>query len=507
MSFQNHTRSFGYVVCGAALCVFLCQPSFAKPARKAKTAQAAPDKPVSFDELDETESEQDANAKDAEQKTEAAPAQEAKKPTRKSPLPTVDKLIQAKLSALQKKQEEQEETLAKIGKKLAEAQEAEKRTFETNAYLSLKIKNTAPQKEYLLRSTEIYVDGKRIARGGKRNAGLPRGSEVFFGAVQPGCHDIEVKAIYVRQTNELLNLIKVNRVEHVSRAMAFVAKNGYRVEIEIEGFEAQNTVLSWKRGPALRFNRSVRPNFLPGAPIVSMDDVLKQGRVRIDYLTEDTSHHQLIEKSLSIDGLPILVNEKHDAAKDKNIVFDAPLAEGKHKLNVVLLFGEQKRVGGGPLYNFRLTFDRDFAVMSGQTTAINLTGMPHDGFRSSAEDSRYARATTRILSEEAPELFSEMTCKEQHEQELARQQKKIHDDAQLKVKKEEQAPKVEESAPKEEPQEPLPVPAGEELKEKPQSLLENNVQESLAPQAEQNSPPHDQDHNNAPISQSETVGG
>lgn len=434
MLMKCHVKTFGRIVCAVGLCAFLSQPSFSESKSasvKAKPKLAQADNgSITFDELDETERTGDSDDKTKTEEEGAVnvevPAKEAVQPrAKRSPLPTVDQLIEAKISALRKEQEKQEQALAAAEQKLARERAVEQQTFDNNAYFSLTMKNSAPWQEYELRNSEVYVDGKRIARGGKRNNGLPRNSEsIFFGAVQPGCHDVEVRAQYVRLKNDLISRFKVDRVEHVSRHMSFVAKNGYRIELAIEGFEQHNSLVNWKRGPALRFNRLVRPNFLPGAPIITMDDVLKQGRVHIEYVTQDSSQHRLIEKSLSIDGLPILVKETHDVKKDKAVVFDAPLAEGKHTLNAVLLFGEQKRVKGGPLYNFRLSFNRDFYVVSGQATFLNLDGMPHDGFRRAPEDTRYARVTSQIRSEEFPDMFSEMTCAEQRDKQAVVEQKK-----------------------------------------------------------------------------------
>lgn len=349
-------------------------------------------------------------------------------------LPTTDQLVEAKLSALKQKQAEQETTLADAEFKLLKEEGKGQHIFDSQAYLSLSIKNTAPPVDYRLERTDIYVDGKLIARGGKRNQGLPRKADFFFGPVEPGCHEILVKARYVRLKNDLISRFKVDRIEHATRRLTVMARKDYRLDVEIEGYEAHNTFANFYRGPAIRFNKSARPNFLPGAPLVSLDEIFKQGRVYIDYITEDQSQHRLIEKSVSIDGLPVLVKEKHDVAKDKSIVFDAPLSEGRHTLGVTLLFGEQPWVGGGPLYNFRMMFNRDFYVISGQTTVVNLTGMPKGGFRNSAQDSRYARATSKILSTENEEFFPESTCQEIQTKERAEQKKQQEDLAKSKPK-------------------------------------------------------------------------
>lgn len=492
MVWRRHVETLVRILCVAALFAGLDQPVLAKAIKNAKAAQVSPrpSAPIKFEELDESEQAEDKqpiddNAKDEGSKKapdgdgDKAPANELdEEVAAESNLPTVDELVEAKLSALRKKQEEQEVALAIADQKLAAEIENKERTFDNNAYFSLSIINSAPKNDYRLVSTEILVDGKRIARGGKRNFGLPRNNEVFFGAVEPGCHDVVVKARYIRLKNDLIGRIKgVNRVEHISKSQAFVAKNGYRVELEIEGFESLNTFFNWFRGPALRFNRSVRPNFLPGAPIVSMDDVLKQGRVRIDYLTEDTSQNQLREKSLSIDGLPILVQEKNDSLQDQGIVFDGPLAEGKHRLHAVLLFSEKKWVGGGPLYNFRLSFDRDFYVISGQTTIINLTGMPNDGFRRSPENTRYARASSKIISQDSQEFFSDVMCKEQVAKQQGEQQKKIKQDAALKPKSEATTPE-----PPALPAEPITAPG--ELKDALPPEAPKNINETQKNQSE-----------------------
>lgn len=451
MFLNSQVRILWRNVCVIGLCAFFNQAGLTNTTVSGKTMLAQALKtPVSFDELDESEppKTEDEEAADGggEAAKETGELQEKGKKSRvrKSPLPTVDELIEAKLSALRSKQEEQEKALAVAEQKLAQEVAIEKRTFDNNAYVSLSIKNTAPPQDYELKSADIYVDGKRIARGGPRNNGLPRNAEFFFGAVDPGCHDVRVVAKYIRLKNDLISRFKVDRVVHVTKTLGFVAKNGYRVEINIEGFEQHNSLVNWHRGPALRFNRSVRPNFLPGATMVSMDDVLKQGRLHIEYLTEDTTHHELVEKSLSIDGLPILVAEKHNPKNDKSIVFDGPLAEGKHTLNVVLLFKEKKWVQGGANYNFRLSFNRDFYVISGQNTFVNLAGMPNDGFKRSSHDTRYARAISEIKSQEYSDMFSDMTCKEQRDKAATEEQKKIRDAAKVKVQQKE-APAPEKS--------------------------------------------------------------
>ncbi len=360
MYFKCHVKTLGHITGVALLFAFLSQPSFSQNKVKAKNAQSE----IKFDTLDAEEPAK--TDEDTKAANESEPASEAEKeePVNKgkraatphNTLPTVDQLVEAKLSALRKKEEELAAALTIAEQKLEQEEANEKSIFDSNAYLEISVNNTAPPLAYELRSTEVRVDGRLVLKGGKRNNGLPRTDDIF-NAIEPGCHDIEVKAVYVRLKNDLISRFVTDRVEHVTKHLSITAKNGYRVLVNIEGFEEQNSLVNWKRGPSVRFNRSVRPNFLPGAPIVSMDDVLKQGQLHISYITEDQTHHRLLSKSVSIDGLPILVDEKHDLKSDGTKVFDAPLAQGKHKLNVVLVFAQQKWVEGGPSYNFRLSFD------------------------------------------------------------------------------------------------------------------------------------------------------
>lgn len=402
---KHRTRTFFSMARMALVLICFCPLLFQACAHG--KAQIAQTKRPAIDsaELDEAEPK---SVNDPEHNASVLKQDEAH---RKKSLPSLNELVEAKLFSLKKKQEQLEQELASAALQFAKIEAIDSRTFDSNAYLSLSIINSAPPLDYGLKSTEIIIDGKRVARGGKRNRGLPRAREIFFGAVAPGCHEIVVKAQYVRLKNDLISQFKVNRIERVVKSQTFVAKNGHRVEIEIEGFEAHNSLANFYRGPAVRFNRSVRPNFLPGSSLISLDEVLNQGRVHIEYSTADTSLHRLIEKSVSIDGLPVLTKEQHDSAKAASVVFDGPLAEGKHRVNVTLLFGENTRVGG-PLYNFRLKFDRDFHVISGQSTIINLVGLPNDGFKGVSEASRYARAESRIVSRENSDFFPEMTCKE-----------------------------------------------------------------------------------------------
>ena len=379
---------------------------------------------LKFDELDEAVSKpkKPAVAADADMEEGEGPLVEAVvEPKAASPLPSLDVLVNAKLEALLAKQSEQEAALKIAEQKLMLEKDNQNRIFDSSAYFSLAIINTAPVDQYRLDSTAIYLDGssRPFARGGKRNHGLPHSYEVFFGAVTPGCHEVRVVAKYVRLKNNLIeHFLGVKREVIIDESQTFIAKDGYRVEIEIEGFEKQNQVARFFRGPAVRFNTFTRVNYLQGASLVNLDDVLKQGRVHIDYLTDPDGSHRLIEKSISIDGLPVLTNEKQNPENLNYVIFDAPLAEGNHRLNVTLLFGQKKWVGGGPLYNFRLSFDRDFSVISGQTTIVNLVGMPRDGVRSNPLETRYARATSQIVETKDPSFFPNESCRVHAEREL-----------------------------------------------------------------------------------------
>lgn len=318
-------------------------------------------------------------------------------------LPTIDKLLNAKINALQKEQQAQELLLKSVEQELNTAQLLVDNTFNSKAYLLLKIKNSAPIKEYRLLESSIYIDGKKIAQGGKRNQGLPRNSEVYSGIITPGCHNLMVKAKYVRLKNNIINKFKVSRVENITKNMTFIAKDEHTIEIEIEGFEQQNNFLSFYRGPSVRFNKQAKANVLHTDPISSLDGILGQGRVHISYSEGDTSTRILTKKSISIDGLPVMNNKPHE--QNKNMLFNMPLTAGSHRINISLFFTERRLVNGGPHYNMRLNFYRDFNVIQGKTTYLNLTGIPRGEF------SVAAKAESTIDEEESP-FFPMMTCKE-----------------------------------------------------------------------------------------------
>lgn len=338
-----------------------------------------------------------------------------------SGLPSPEQLIKAKLTALEDKQAEQERALAEIELKMAEEQQKGHKLFDDAAYLSLSMTNTAPKSEYRLEHTEIYVDGKLFAEGGKRNQGLPRKREFYSGPIAPGCHDIVVQTRSIRLKNDLISRFKVDREVIQTARQTIVAKAGHRIDLHIEGYEAHNTFANFYRGPALRFNRLVRPNVLPELTPLSLEGIFNAGRVYVDYVTDNTTTHRLIEKSVSIDGMPVLVKEKHNSHNEKDIIFDAPLSEGKHTLSISLIFAEKKWIKGSPLYNLRLNFDRDFYVISGQTTLINLTGIPRDSFHGSRENARYARAKSQIVPTNDDEFFPNLSCREIADQARARE--------------------------------------------------------------------------------------
>ena len=66
--------------------------------------------------------------------------------------------------------------------------------------------------------------------------------------------------------------------------------------------------------------------------------------------------------------------------------------------------------------------------------------MPKGGFKSTPQDSRYARATSRILSTDNQDFFPEQTCRQ-----IADAKKKLLEEAEAKAKSEsvEQKPVIE----------------------------------------------------------------
>jgi hypothetical protein len=314
---------------------------------------------------------------------------------------SLDSLMKAKLEALKAKLSEQKELIRDAEIRLAKAQSIEKEVIDSSAYISISFFNAAPSSEYRLESAEIYLDNEKKPL-----------DQVYFAPLKPGCHEVVVKAKYTRLKNSLLDRFKnIKKVEIITKSQAFIAQEGFRIELEIEGFEARNSLARFFAGPDLRFNKLVRPNFLPGAPLVALDSIVNQGRVHLDFTSENPDYY-LLKKNITIDNLPILINESHDHIKDKNTLFDKPISEGEHKLKVTLVFAPKKKIGTGPTYNFKLSFERDFAVIRGQMTQINLITLPKGGLKGWATESRYARVHSRILATDEQGVFINDSCKE-----------------------------------------------------------------------------------------------
>lgn len=349
--------------------------------------------------------------------------------SRSALLPNLSELVDAKLNALKSKLQDQDELLSKVDLAIAQEREREQQIFDTSFYLSMAFFNALPQAEYSVETSEVLVDGKVVSLGGPRNNGLPRNNErIYFAPLSPGCHEVKVKAKVIRLKQDLFSRFQgMNREENIEERLTIIAKEGFQAELDIEIFEAQNSIVKLYKNPQIRFNQMATPIFLPGSPLVSNEEVLNQGQVRIDYINDDESKHKLVNKTLSIDGLPILSNKAHDET-EKNIVFEAPLAQGRHTLSVTLQFGEKTRIEGGPTYNFRLSFEREMFVRSGQTTLVNLVAMPDGGNRRNPHESRYARVATKVFSEHEKEIFQSKTCRELREEEALRlkeEQKRI----------------------------------------------------------------------------------
>ncbi|MCA9507612.1 MAG: hypothetical protein KC505_04225 [Myxococcales bacterium] len=341
-------------------------------------------------------------------------------------LPNLSDLIKAKIGALKNRLNEQDILLAKIDLALAKEQEREKQVFDEAFYLSMSMFNAMPQAQYKLISTEIWVDKKLVSQGGKNNYGLPRNNQrIYFSPLSSGCHEVIVKAKVQRLRNDVLNKFKgLNKIENIENQLTISTRDGYEVGLDIELFESQKFSVKDYRSPSIRFNPVAKPIFLPGAPLVSKEEVLNQGQLLIDYVNDDNSHYHLLSKNLSIDGLPILSQQEHNEEQEKNIVYKAPLAQGRHKLNVALLFGEKTRVQGGPTYKFRLSFEREFFVRSGQTSLVNLIAMPDGGNRRNPYNARYARVSSVIKGTNDSAIFPEKSCRELKAIEVAAEKNK-----------------------------------------------------------------------------------
>lgn len=332
-----------------------------------------------------------------------------------STFPSVDELVKAKRSNLEKRLAEQSKKLVEVEENLLKEQQLEEQIFDTKAYLRMAMFNSSPQSEYQLVSTEVLVNGKTVSLGGEGNQGLPRNNpRLFYAPLSPGCHEVKVKAHFSRRKKDTLvsRIFKVKQEMDVERELTIIAQEGHIIDLDIEAFEAVPTIVKWYRNPDIRFNPSHKPNFLSGSPLASMNGVIEQGQLRIDYQIGDSGNYRLLTKSVAIDGLPILNELAHNEGSEKSTIFNAPLAEGKHKMQVTLLFGQERRVEGGASYNFRLNFEREFDVASGYQTTINLLAMPDSKITLDPYNTRYARVSSAINSEADEAFFPQQSCRE-----------------------------------------------------------------------------------------------
>lgn len=350
----------------------------------------------------------------AEIETPKETSEPAPQGKRSSLLPDLDTLMKAKFDALNSKLKEQETELVSVREALAKEQEQQQRIFDDQAYLSMSMLFSAPASDYRLMTTEVLVNGRVVSRGGPKNLGLPRNQErIYFAPLAMGCHEVIVRAKIMRTKTDLISRFKgLNRIETLEKKLTINPRPGIHIDLGVEIFEAVNSIAQFFRKPDIRFNRLVQPNFIKGAPLVSNEEVMQQGQVRISYINDDKVKQELITKSVSIDGLPILSDKVHDANREKDIVFEAPLTEGRHVLQATLVFAEKTWIEGGPRYKFSLTFKREFYVRSGSSTSVQLIALPDGGNRRNPRDARYARVVSEISAAEEKELFLEQTCRE-----------------------------------------------------------------------------------------------
>lgn len=338
-------------------------------------------------------------------KTSRKKKKNRKKVKNKSPLPTLNKLIEDKISNLASQISEQSSKIENLEKEIETEKKLQDEFFDSDAYLNLRVVNKAPQAYYKLESSKIYLDGKLITQGRKSYENLPGLDPLYNGPISQGCHVLSVELQYTRLKNDLITrFLGVERNIVIVKEQHFVAKSGYVVGLEAEGFEQQNSLLSFYRGPALRFNGWAKPVFVKNAPIASLNSVISQGRLNITFINEDAQNYELESKSLSIDGMPILKDVEHENSSG-NIIFDSSIREGKHTLNVELIFTEKKSVRGGPTYKLKLDFNRVFYVLSGQITYLELVTLPKEGLARDPSQNVFATAKSKVASSLDPEFF------------------------------------------------------------------------------------------------------
>jgi hypothetical protein len=368
--------------------------------------------PVKSDSLIARSDDDDIDESYKKKKSKKKKKRKASRKKSSSELPSIQDLMESKYSSLIEKQSQQEEELSKL-EGLVEMEKAiEDKVFDSSAYLHLGFKISASPRLYKINKLELYIDNEASPFYEINDYKRYKGDrdKLFFGALPQGCHSITAKINYTRLKNTLISRLQVQRHEVVSKTQTFITKNGYQNHISIDLFEEANAVTPFFRGVNIRFNNSVRPNFLQSAAIVSMDEVLNQGRLRVSFSNEDAQKYKLVRKSVSIDGLVIMVKD-HEKEND-NLLFNAPLREGKHSLNVSLLLVEKKLIKGGASYNFDLSFKRDFYILSGQTTVIDLLTLPKTGLSRNPTKTTYVKATSEIFSEENQDYFPYLTCNE-----------------------------------------------------------------------------------------------
>lgn len=333
-----------------------------------------------------------------------------KSSVKKTNLPTIESLISSKYEALKQKQAEQEQELANIMVSFEKENDIKEKIFDDFAYIQLNFINSVSPREFRLDSIKLFIDNEsspfyEIGPYKKQNIEL---SPLYFGKIPQGCHTITAKAVYTRLTNNLIRNFFVKRHEEIEKKQTFIAKSGYQNHLDIEFFKETHSIVSAYKNPYIRFNNLVKPNFLQSAPLVSLQEAINQGRLRLSYSNEDSKNYEIKSKRISIDGL-LIINTGD--LKQENLLYDAPLRSGKHSLNVDLVMGP-KRMVKGSAYNFELSFKRDFYIVSGQTTAVDLLTLPKTGIAKNRTKTTYARVTSEIFSEQNQEFFPPMSCKE-----------------------------------------------------------------------------------------------
>ncbi len=230
---------------------------------------------------------------------------------------------------------------------------------------------------FQLVETKYYMDGKLWRQQSyEKNTG--QDIIIFDGFIGEGVHQLEIEKTYTK--GGLATLFRKKQVK-LKKRQFFRATNGKSVLIDATAHKKGSFLLATEKSLEIRFEISSDMSKTYAGSLARLKDAeeqLLEDHVAPAHLSL-VSHnflgdqYRLYDREILLDGKPIGPLAKITDAAPVQEVFEAPIPDGDHRIDVVLYFRLASITEDSPRFlKFKVRFQREIKAKLGDKTVVNL---------------------------------------------------------------------------------------------------------------------------------------